>query len=127
MLQHEEKQRRELLKDLRPQAFVKSQSQWPGKWKGRPLRGNADASGSSHPTENVCPAAVYPLALPVSSSARRTKPASVHEDEDAESTPSHPRQIDGEDDVIDDREYSEPVLTISDVNDDDSDVGRSSL
>ena len=46
VLQHRERQRREVLKDLRAAASAKSQSASPRKWKGKTSRGT-----SSHPTE----------------------------------------------------------------------------
>ena len=79
VLQHRERQRHEVLKDLRAAASAKSHSASPRKWKGRSSKGSR-----VHPTEGESSSSI-----PASpSSARRGRPTSNFEDEDAESMPS---------------------------------------
>ena len=70
VLQHRERQRREVLKDLRAAASAKSHSTSPRKWKGRSSK--ASSMQSVHPTEGESSSGI-----PASpSSARRGRPTS---------------------------------------------------
>eukprot|EP00439_Symbiodinium_sp_Y106_P086462 s846_g33.t1 len=96
--------------DLRAAASAKSHSASPRKWKGKSSCGT-----SSHPTEGESSSGI-----PASpSSARKGKPASEAEDEDAESLPSHPSQVEGDEDAP----GTDPaVYTLKDVKDEELDM-----
>ena len=140
VLQQREKQKRELLKDLGMSAQASVRSQSPRKWGlkragateypgFRAFRLRPDlADGDGHPTEGES------SGIPASPSSarrrRRTADEAADEEEDGEagSIPSHPSQIEGdEDDLLDEhgRAYTEPVLpTIADVSDADVDMSE---
>ena len=96
VLQHKEKQRREVLKDMRGAGLARSQSprKWTGKtFQGFRLRTEQNANESGHPTEDES------SGMPANpSSTMRARPAPVEGDEDVGSLPSHCGQTDGGDD-----------------------------
>ncbi|OLP77417.1 hypothetical protein AK812_SmicGene42525 [Symbiodinium microadriaticum] len=142
VLQHKEKQKRELLKDLRITALSEARSQSPRKWG--PRRAGATeypgfktfrlrpdlAGGIGRSTEGES------SGIPASPSSARRRPTTPDEAADAEddgeagSIPSHPHpsQIEGEEDDLleeSDRAYTAPVLpTMADVPDKDVDMSE---
>ena len=128
MLQHKEKQKRELLKELRiaAQSNARAQSSSPRKWGPKARASAAEpqdlpAGGVGRPTED---ASSGTPASPSSARRRRTVPdvaAAEESDGDVGSLPSHPSQVEDEDGSIGDRAFTEPVMpTMADVADEDS-------
>ena len=140
VLQHKEKQKRELLKDLRMNAHAGARSQSPRKWGPKRAGGTEHpglgsfrlrpdlADGDGRPTKGES------SAIPASPSSARRRRRTADEaaedgiDGDAGSIPSHPSQIEGEeDDLLQefDRAYTAPVLpTMADVSDADVDMSE---
>ena len=126
MLQHKEKQKRELRINARSNARTQSQS--PRKWG--PRRASATESldlpvgGVGRLTEDE--SSGIP-ASPSSARRRRSMPdvaAAEGDDGDASSMPSHPSQVEDDDGSIGDRAFTEPVMpTMADVS--DADIDRS--
>eukprot|EP00439_Symbiodinium_sp_Y106_P057269 s3685_g8.t1 len=115
VLQHRDRQRREVLKDLRAAASAKSQSASPCKWSSK-WRGRSNRASSSHPTEGESSSDI-----PASpSNARRGKPTPEAEDEDVESLPSHPSQIESDEDDVPDTDPA--TYTLKDVKDEELDM-----
>ena len=125
MLQHKEKQKRELLKELRiaAQSSARTQSLSPREWG--PSRAGAAESPVGRPTEDE--SSGIP-ASPSSARRRRTMPdvaAAEEDDGDAGSIPSHPSQVEDDDGSIGDRAFTEPVMpTMADVSDEDIDMSE---
>ena len=139
VLRHKEKQKCELLKDLRMNSQAGARSQSPRKWGPKRAEGTEYpgfgsfrlrpglADGDGRPTEGES------SGIPASPSSARRRRRTADEaaddgvDGDAGSIPSHPSQIEGEeDDLLDEhaRAYTAPVLpTMADVS--DADVGMS--
>ena len=140
VLQHKEKQKRELLKDLRMNSQAGARSQSPRKWGPKRAGGTEHpglgsfrlrpdlADGDGRPTKGES------SGIPASPSSARRRRRTADEaaedgiDGDAGSIPSHPSQIQGEeDDLLQefDRAYTAPVLpTMVDVSDADVDMSE---
>ena len=132
MLQHKEKQKRELLKELRiaAQSNARAQSASPRKWASKARASVAEsqdlpAGGVDRPTED---ASSGTPASPSSARRRRTMPGTAvaeESDGDAGSLPSHPSQVEDEDGSIGDRAFTEPVMpTMADVSEADIDMSE---
>ena len=132
MLQHKEKQKRELLKELRiaAQSNARAQSASPRKWASKARASAAEsqdlpAGGVDRPTED---ASSGTPASPSSARRRRTMPGTAvaeESDGDAGSLPSHPSQVEDEDGSIGDRAFTEPVMpTMADVSEADIDMSE---
>ena len=132
MLQHKEKQKRELLKELRiaAQSSARAQTASPRKWGPKARASVAEsqdlpAGGVDRPTED---ASSGTPASPSSARRRRTMPdtaAAEESDGDAGSLPSHPSQVEDEDGSIGDRAFTEPVMpTMADVSEADIDMSE---
>ena len=119
VLQHRERQRRELLKDLRASSVAKSKSASPRRWRGKTTR-----NASSNPTEGAESSGI--AASP--SSARRTRPAPPAEDDGAESersqAPSHPSRVDDDDDNDSYPDTDPATYTLQDVKDESIDMNE---
>ena len=132
VLQHKEKQKRELLKELRiaAQSNARAQSASPRKWASKARASVAEsqdlpAGGVDRPTED---ASSGTPASPSSARRRRTMPGTAvaeESDGDAGSLPSHPSQVEDEDGSIGDRAFTEPVMpTMADVSEADIDMSE---
>ena len=132
VLQHKEKQKRELLKELRiaAQSNARAQSASPRKWASKARASVTEsqdlpAGGVDRPTED---ASSGTPASPSSARRRRTMPGTAvaeESDGDAGSLPSHPSQVEDEDGSIGDRAFTEPVMpTMADVSEADIDMSE---
>ena len=125
VLQHKEKQKRELLKELRinAQTTVRAQSQSPCKWgprrAGATEHPDLSVGGVGRSTEGE--SSGIP-ASPSSARRRRTMPDEAAAEEDDGDAGSIPSQVEEDDGFIgdNDRAYTEPVMpTMADVSDAD--------
>ena len=132
MLQHKGKQKRELLKELRMAAQSEARSLSPRKWGPRRTGATEHATrldGSGRSTEGES------SGMPASPSSAKRRSATpqdeavdAEDDGDAASMPSHPSQVEGEEDSFlgdADRAYTAPVFpTMADVSDRDVDMSE---